>query len=133
MDVMADVRTGHVAALSNLAASAGRRGDPPRAYCPRRNPRRVAPSTAVRPGSNFQCSETSPWSAGLDFTHVSGASDQKFLPEILGSGGLFFDFDDDGWLDIFLVDGGSVADRSRRPTRTPSVVQEPRRTARSRT
>src|SRR5215216_5513979 len=49
-------------------------------------------------------------SAGLNFTHVSGASDQKFLPEILGSGGLFFDFDDDGWLDIFLVDGGSVAD-----------------------
>jgi hypothetical protein len=48
--------------------------------------------------------------AGLDFTHVSGASDQKFLPEILGSGGLFFDFDDDGWLDIFLVDGGSFAD-----------------------
>jgi hypothetical protein len=49
-------------------------------------------------------------SAGLDFTQVSGASDQKFLPEILGSGGLFFDFDDDGWLDIFLVDGGSFAD-----------------------
>jgi hypothetical protein len=49
-------------------------------------------------------------SAGLDFTHVSGASDQKFLPEILGSGGLFFDFDNDGWLDIFLVDGGSFAD-----------------------
>jgi len=49
-------------------------------------------------------------SAGLDVTHLSGASDQKFLPEILGSGGLFFDFDDDGWLDIFLVDGGSFAD-----------------------
>jgi enediyne biosynthesis protein E4 len=57
-------------------------------------------------------------SAGLDFTHVSGASDQKFLPEILGSGGLFFDFDDDGWLDIFLVDGGSFAD--------PTVAQRAR-------
>src|SRR5207244_950553 len=56
--------------------------------------------------------------AGLDFTHVSGASDQKFLPEILGSGGLFFDFDDDGWLDIFLVDGGSFAD--------PTVAQRAR-------
>jgi enediyne biosynthesis protein E4 len=51
-------------------------------------------------------------SAGLTFTHLSGASDQKFLPEILGSGGLFFDFDDDGSLDIFLVDGGSFADPS---------------------
>jgi hypothetical protein len=48
--------------------------------------------------------------AGLTFTHTSGASDQKFLPEILGSGGLFLDFDDDGWLDILLVDGGSFAD-----------------------
>jgi hypothetical protein len=56
--------------------------------------------------------------AGLDFTHVSGASDQKFLPEILGSGGVFFDFDDDGWLDIFLVDGGSIAD--------PAVAQRAR-------
>lgn len=48
--------------------------------------------------------------AGLNFTHVSGASERKFLPEILGSGGLFLDFDDDGWVDIFLVDGGSIAD-----------------------
>src|SRR5688500_18381738 len=48
--------------------------------------------------------------AGLDFVHVNGASAQRFLPEILGPGGLFLDFDDDGWLDVFLVDGGSVAD-----------------------
>ena len=48
--------------------------------------------------------------AGLTFTHISGASERKHLPEILGSGGLFFDFDDDGWVDIFLVDGGSIAD-----------------------
>ncbi|HET9361104.1 MAG TPA: VCBS repeat-containing protein, partial [Vicinamibacterales bacterium] len=47
--------------------------------------------------------------AGLDFTHVNGASEEKFLPEIMGPGGLFVDFDDDGWLDIFLVDGGSLA------------------------
>jgi enediyne biosynthesis protein E4 len=48
--------------------------------------------------------------AGLDFIHVNGASDEKFLPEIIGGGGLFLDFDNDGWLDVFLVDGGSFAD-----------------------
>lgn len=47
---------------------------------------------------------------GLDFVHVNGASDQKFFPEIMGSGGLFLDIDNDGWLDLFLVDGGSFAD-----------------------
>jgi len=48
--------------------------------------------------------------AGLNFIHVNGASDEKFLPEIIGAGGLFLDFDNDGWLDVFLVDGGSFAD-----------------------
>ena len=47
-------------------------------------------------------------SVGLDFVHVNGASEQRFFPEIVGSGGLFFDFDNDGWLDVFLVDGGSL-------------------------
>jgi hypothetical protein len=49
-------------------------------------------------------------SRGLDFVHVNGASEDKFFPEIMGSGGLFLDIDNDGWLDVFLVDGGSLAD-----------------------
>ena len=48
--------------------------------------------------------------SGLVFTHVNGASPDKHLAEIMGSGGLFFDFDNDGWIDVFLVDGGSKAD-----------------------
>jgi hypothetical protein len=48
--------------------------------------------------------------AGIDFTHVNGASPDKYLAETMGSGGLFLDFDADGWTDIFLVDGGSLAD-----------------------
>ena len=48
--------------------------------------------------------------AGLDFRHINGASPDKYLVETIGSGGLFFDYDSDGWIDIFLVDGGSLAD-----------------------
>jgi hypothetical protein len=48
--------------------------------------------------------------AGIHFRHVNGASPDKHLVETMGSGGLFADFDNDGWLDIFLVDGGSLAD-----------------------
>jgi hypothetical protein len=47
--------------------------------------------------------------SGLVFTHVNGASPDKHFAEIMGSGGLFFDFDNDGWIDVFLVDGGSKA------------------------
>jgi hypothetical protein len=48
--------------------------------------------------------------AGIDFRHVNGSSPDKHLVETIGSGGLFFDYDNDGWIDIFLVDGGSLAD-----------------------
>jgi enediyne biosynthesis protein E4 len=43
--------------------------------------------------------------AGIDFQHNSGAFDRKFLPETLGPGCAFLDYDGDGWLDILLVNG----------------------------
>ena len=48
--------------------------------------------------------------AGIDFHHVNGASPARHLPEIMSGGGLFLDFDNDGWEDIFLADGGSLVD-----------------------
>jgi hypothetical protein len=48
--------------------------------------------------------------AGVVFHHTNGASPEKHLAETMGAGGLFFDFDGDGWQDIFLVDSGSVVD-----------------------
>ena len=43
--------------------------------------------------------------AGIQFHHNSGAYGGKFLPETLGSGCAFLDYDRDGWQDILLVNG----------------------------
>ena len=43
--------------------------------------------------------------AGLDFRHNNGAYGGKFLPETLGAGCAFIDYDADGWQDILLVNG----------------------------
>jgi hypothetical protein len=43
--------------------------------------------------------------AGIQFHHNSGAYGGKFLPETLGSGCAFLDYDGDGWQDILLVNG----------------------------
>lgn len=46
--------------------------------------------------------------AGIHFKHINGASKEKYLPETMGAGGLFFDYDNDGHLDIYLVNSGSL-------------------------
>lgn len=43
--------------------------------------------------------------AGIDFRHNSGAYGGKLLPETLGSGCAFLDYDADGWQDFLLVNG----------------------------
>jgi hypothetical protein len=43
--------------------------------------------------------------AGIRFTHHSGATGKKYLPETLGAGCAFVDLDGDGWADILLING----------------------------
>ncbi|MYK41322.1 MAG: CRTAC1 family protein [Gemmatimonadetes bacterium] len=46
--------------------------------------------------------------AGIDFVHFNGANGQKFVIETVGPGGGFFDYDGDGRLDIYLINGAAV-------------------------
>ena len=41
--------------------------------------------------------------AGIAFHHQNGAKGQKYPMETMGSGTAFFDYDNDGWLDLFFV------------------------------
>ncbi len=43
--------------------------------------------------------------AGLEFRHNTGAYGAKLLPETMGPGCAFLDYDQDGWLDILLING----------------------------
>jgi len=42
----------------------------------------------------------------ITWVHNSGMSEEKYLPETTGSGCAFLDYDNDGWMDIYLVNGG---------------------------
>ena len=52
--------------------------------------------------------------AGIDYQHNSGAFGSKFLPETLGAGCAFLDYDADGWLDILLINGMDWPGHKRR-------------------
>jgi hypothetical protein len=50
---------------------------------------------------------------GLDFVHVNGAAGELLLPEVIGSGGALFDYDNDGDLDVFAVQSGPLRPETR--------------------
>ncbi len=61
-------------------------------------------TAAGAPDPGFRLADVSA-SAGIKFHHESGAFGSKYLPETLGPGCAFLDYDGDGWLDILLVNG----------------------------
>jgi len=45
--------------------------------------------------------------SGIRWVHTNGKSIHRYLPETSGAGVAIFDYDNDGWMDILLVDSGS--------------------------
>jgi hypothetical protein len=66
---------------------------------------------STAPGIHF---EDITYKSGIRFVHNTGAFGKKWLPEAMGSGGAFIDYDNDGWQDILLVNSMDWPGHARR-------------------
>jgi len=57
--------------------------------------------------ASFPFSEVLPSASGITWAHTAGNSPDKYLPETTGAGCAFLDYDNDGWMDIYLVNSGA--------------------------
>lgn len=64
---------------------------------------RQKPGT-VKPAVTFE--EVPAKISGVNWSHDNAHSPERFLPETVGAGCAFFDYDNDGWMDIYLVNSG---------------------------
>src|SRR5580704_170783 len=65
---------------------------------------------AARPAENSSApafEEIPPAVSGISWVHVSGQSPEMYIPETVGPGCAFLDYDNDGWMDIYLVNSGA--------------------------
>jgi enediyne biosynthesis protein E4 len=77
-------------------------------------------SVAAQNGGTAQSAfeEITPSASGINWVHDNAMSEQRYLPETLGPGGAFLDYDNDGWMDIYLVNyGPSDFFKPAKPTR----------------
>jgi hypothetical protein len=64
------------------------------------------PPLSASAASSYAFEEIAPEKSGIKWVHTAGKSPEKFLPETSGAGCAFFDYDNDGWMDIYLVNSG---------------------------
>jgi hypothetical protein len=75
----------------------------------------VLGAAAATPDLGFRLTDVTAQS-GIAFHHNSGAFGAKYLPETLGPGCAFLDYDGDGWLDILLVNGTDWPGHKKQPS-----------------
>jgi hypothetical protein len=73
-------------------------------------PAATTPEEPVKPGWFRDVTEE----VGLDFVHDAGPAGRYFMPQIMGSGAALFDYDNDGLLDIYLIQNGGPTGRTNR-------------------
>ena len=67
---------------------------------------RTTTATATAPPAPVVFAEVPAAQSKINWVHDNGRSEARHLPETCGGGGLFFDYDNDGWMDIYLVNSG---------------------------
>jgi hypothetical protein len=67
---------------------------------------RGAFSFLAQAGEHPLFEQVPPSASGIAFRHTNGRSPEYFLPETTGAGCAFVDYDNDGWMDIYLVNSG---------------------------
>jgi hypothetical protein len=61
--------------------------------------------------------------AGIDFVHVNGSYGEKLMPETIGSGAAFIDYDNDGDQDLLLVNSSEWPGHGQGPQATPGFYR----------
>src|SRR4051812_14256540 len=64
------------------------------------------PAVASAARSAYPFEEVSSAASRITWVHTAGKSPEKYVPETTGAGCAFIDFDNDGWMDIYLVNSG---------------------------
>ena len=66
----------------------------------------AAQQTSAQKNRVVTFGEVSAKASGITWVHNNAHSAERYLPETVGAGCAFLDYDNDGWMDIYLVNSG---------------------------
>ncbi len=80
----------------------------------------VLTSLCIRAGADVKFTDVTD-ASGIEFRHFTGATGERYMPETMGAGCAFLDYDADGRLDILLANGTSFIPTG--PAGTPKLYR----------